>query len=231
MADIQVVADAADIRVFESVYRSTHWINCLVGYKFYVDLDPVSPNPDDDLWYVKTTDGGETWGTDTQVNTTLNGRSVEIAACWPDWATPGDTGTKIHVAWWHINPGVNQSKRLRYRALDTAGDTLGTDVLITDEAQLAFEFVVGITKARGGNLLIGAVIVGDKPGPPNAHIRQYHFFRSVDGGTTWVARTAATWGAIVVLGGRKAAGSDDVGVGALPMAPGDAADNQDIYLF
>lgn len=85
---------AAEITIDSSVNASNEsqkgrtlvWTSQTTGYFFYVD------NSTNDLVYVKTTNGGRTWGSIV----TVNSGSVSKVSVWYDKWTTGDNGTKIH---------------------------------------------------------------------------------------------------------------------------------------
>src|SRR5688572_2346849 len=84
------------------------------GYGFFLDSTG--------LRYSKTSDGGQTWGSATTV-VSLPNIDNSCFGIWFDRWTSGDSGTKIHCA------ATNwDNDTLRYRALNTSGDTLGTEV-------------------------------------------------------------------------------------------------------
>ena len=129
---------------------------------------------DFDLYYNKSTDKGATWGTAVKVDTTVN-PTTSYYSIWADWWTPGDTGTKIHISW---NDGVS----IRYRALDTSDDSLGTQVTVFagTSSVNAIGTLVDICKTVGGNIHIhGTIDAGDE---------RFHY-RSTDGGGSFGSLT------------------------------------------
>lgn len=92
-----------------------------------------------------------------------------------------------------------------YRSLDLATDSLGTETTISTltSASLATSTCISITRARGGNILCGFDADGGT---------ETGFFRSTDAGATWGSRSNL-----------NEATSD-----YYLLAPGFAADNQDI---
>jgi len=123
---------------------------------------------------------------------------------WYDRWTPGNTGTKIHVAYQDA-----AFHDIFYRGLDTSDDSLGTERTVF--AGASFETgnwntaVIDITKARGGNLYIG--FWGDSAG-------EYGFYRSTDGGATWTSRADV---------------ADGNAVDGILLMPGNETDEDDIW--
>ncbi|KKN86825.1 hypothetical protein LCGC14_0263840 [marine sediment metagenome] len=137
-----------------------------IGYFFYPnDNVPI------EIRYVKTLNGGDTWGAPVLVSTA--GLIANLAfSSWYDRWTPGDTGTKIHLAFHQDN-----SAKMVYRSLDTADDSLSAAVNITAAVLSDPPANISITKSRGGELAViwnssSAVIKSD-------------FFISDDDGATW----------------------------------------------
>ncbi len=156
-------------------------------YRFFVA-------PDFSLYWIKSTDGGFTWSLPIVVR---NGVTDQIAVWFDQW-TPGDAGTKIHLAYIE-----NVTDDVHYRNIDTASDSLSTDTIILAGASAVkgVDEDVTIAKMRGGNLLCMACI--------DAGV-EIVTARSTDGGGTWAARTNAVETNDWML-----------------LAPGFAADNQD----
>jgi hypothetical protein len=141
-----------------------------VGYQFFID------GADSDFFYLKTTDGGATWGGPVEIDTDTTIACLAFDVWYDQW-TPGDSGTKIHIAWMQSDiDGIN------YRALDTNGDSLGSQVLAFDGATTATGSGVhcSIAKMRGGNLYIVTQIDAGA---------EFALVRSTDGGANWGART------------------------------------------
>lgn len=202
MADVQITPAGEDNRVGAQGVAITVWTTTLVGYVFYHNYDTNARNS---LWYVKTTDGGQTWGGATQVNDEAAALNRATAfSIWYDQWTPGDTGALIHIAWTDAN-GANTI--VKYKNLDTTDDTLSTQVNVaTGLTSSATTDKVGLTKARGGNLYVLRRF--------NQAVTSQPLYRSVDAGDTWTSRTAPT----------------EQNPAREPwLIPGNEADNQDIY--
>jgi hypothetical protein len=154
------------------------------------------------LYWAKSTDGGFTWSDDSlftslvKVLGTNSGYSV-----WYDKWTPGNTGTIIHIAYFEQN-----GDDVFYRSLDTATDTMGSEITIFAGGSSAApnNTCISITRAIGGNLYCGFDIDGGT---------ETGFYRSVDAGANWTSRTDVN----------EAANTD-----YYLLAPGFAADTQDI---
>jgi len=159
-------------------------------YIFYVE------NSGSFVW-AKSTDGGITWNDPGVV---LSGVVVQNFTVWPDIWTPGNAGTLIHLAYIE-----NTNDTVFYRALDTSGDTLGTETTIEaiTSAGAPASACIALTRAIGGNLYC----LYDTDGGT-----EIGFARSTDVGATWDNTRADT------------AETADYYL----LAPGFAADNQDI---
>lgn len=136
---------------------------------------------DNSIYWMKSSNGGFTW-TDATLVKTLGGTASGYAVWYDKW-TPGNTGTKIHIAYFdQINDDVS------YRYLDTNGDSLGTEVTVFAGASsaAASSTCISITRAIGGNLYIAFDMdAGTETG----------FYRSIDDGGSWEARTDVNEGA------------------------------------
>ena len=170
------VAPAADINIQNGTgTRISHsprtlvFTSSTVGYFFTNNTNVIG--------YIKTTDGGSTWGSLVDVigGATANSISADI---WYDRWTPGDTGTMIHC--WSVS---DDTDNVYYRSLDTSSDTLGTLITLFDGATAVIgrgNFVSG-TKARSGYLYAAFDIdAGAEKG----------FYRSTDGGANWSSLSA-----------------------------------------
>lgn len=143
----------------------------LTGYCFHLDAAGV-------FAYRKTTDGGLTWS----ITTTISSATTHVAFdTWADWATPGDTGTLIHC--WYFD---TTNDIVRWRTLDTATDTLGTErAAFTGASAVAGRgaFCSG-TKTRSGYLYVAFDIDAGA---------EHGIVRSTDNGTSWSSNLAATF--------------------------------------
>ena len=116
-------------------------MSATTGYQFFIG------NADSDFYYRKSTDSGASWAAAVSID-------VEVVVgfdVWFDKWTPGDTGTKIHMAWFG-----STADDVWYRTLDTNGDTLGTERVVT--ALLSAVADSGshcsVTKARSGLIYV-----------------------------------------------------------------------------
>lgn len=172
MADIQVspVADNTTDTP-SSGARTIVWTTSLIGYAFYARSNVGT---DGSIYYVKTTNGGQTWGSSTKVNSTTEAATAtERFSIWYDQWTPGISTTKIHLTWWDAVAGES-----RYRALDTTNDSLGTEVIILASG-VGPTHVPTIVRARGSNLYQWETATASR-----------FLRRSVDDGANWTARAA-----------------------------------------
>jgi len=165
MADALVIDNDVTAGALNKSDRTQAFTSPSVGYQFIV-LGGAQ-----DLVYRKTADGGATWGSDVAV---LAGETVSQVSIWYDKWASGGTGTRIHIAYCEDN-GHN----VNYNYLDTASDTLGTEVEVFDGASVTAEDFCSIAKMRGGNIVIAFDIdQGTETG----------FYRSTDNGATFGAR-------------------------------------------
>lgn len=172
MADVSV--DAGISQSTARGCRALVFTTDQIGYFFFIDGDGV-------FGYCKTTDGGATWG--AQVNVDGAGAATTCAFdVWFDkWTSPTDTGTLIHTWWFDTTNDI-----VRWRTLDTNGDTLGTvRTVFTGASAVAGRgcFVSGC-KTQSGYLYAAYDL--DAGAERGLH-------RSTDNGTTWVANLSTTF--------------------------------------
>mgnify|MGYP001605984353 CR=1 FL=1 len=216
MADIQVSPVADNVSATgSSGSRVDVWTTHLIGYSFYVRSN-VGANGS--IYYVKTTDGGETWSSSTKVNsTTEEANATNQWSVYYDQWTPGITTTLIHIAWLErISNAFGYLAPTKYRALQTSDDSLGTEVqLFTSDCSsgLCGSASSGespsMVRARGGNLYLW-----HRAGPGVAD--QWRFYRSVDSGATWTERAKRPGTATVIQP---------------KLLPGGESDSNDILLI
>src|SRR4029450_433324 len=109
MADVSI--DASVSTSTARGMRSVVFTTASIGYWFYIDSNGT-------FSYSKTSDGGATWGAAVAISAQTTDIAFDV---WFDKWTPGDSGTLIHT--WCFDTGVDD---IRYRTLDTNGDSLGT---------------------------------------------------------------------------------------------------------
>lgn len=164
MAD--VVVEAAMLNAQARGPRALVFVNSEVGYMFGI-------NGDADLDYMKTTNGGATWGTAVDIFT----GTVSAFDVWYDQWTPGDTGRNIHIA--YIEDGTDDVAYVRFNTTNDAQD-VEVDIIALTSTVPARGVFCSITKARGGNLLCAFDIdAGAEKG----------MYKSTDSGATWSAMT------------------------------------------
>ena len=200
MADVTIEA-ASGAPHGRALRGGVFWTSPTVGYVIYL-------TPGDDLVYRKTADGGANWAA-AQVVAAAAACQALSYDCWADWQTPGDAGTKIHIA--YISEDLDQ---IRYVYLDTSDDSVGGDDLI-EACQGTGAFVattgygvtmVSISKTRGGNLVVA--------------------FEYRDSGSTffssfYTSPDADTW--------TSKASPYEVLTDCCLLFPGNEADNQDVW--
>lgn len=166
MADINI--DAAAINLNRRGMRQLVFVSANIGYFFFIDGD-------NDFYYKKTTNGGQTWGSLVAVSGSDTLTAFDV---WYDQWTPGDTGRMIHI--WYFGTATNDD--VLYRNLNTTNDSLlsAVTVFLGSTAVSGRGTFVSGTKARGGNLYCNFNIDA---------FAETGFYRSVDNGTTWATRT------------------------------------------
>lgn len=174
------------------------WTSTLVGYAFSGHAS--------DMYYSKTTDGGATWAAAVQLvaSGAFRGGSV-----WFDKWTPGDVGTKIHVAWFE-----STGSDVHYINLDTASDTISSATTVFNGASASgasagfTNTACFIAKSKGGNIYVGYDIDNGT---------EVGFNKSTDGGANWSAALASPFEGV----------TDDTYI----LFPGNVADPQDMWLI
>lgn len=100
--------------------------------------------------YRKSTDGGVSWGSPVSINTSTSGG---LSIWFDKWS--GLSSGYIHVAYWN---GAG-TPYLYYRTVNTASsDALSTEKLIQSFTSQEDEGHITITRTRGGNVLLKAMI-------------------------------------------------------------------------
>lgn len=165
MADVSI--DASIVDATARGLRSVVFTSASVGYWFFIDGDS-------DFFYLKTTDGGASWGGPVEIDTDTAITCLAFDVWYDQW-TPGDSGTKIHIVWF-----TSDNDDAVYRALDTNGDTLGTqvNVFVGATAVSGAGNCISVTKTRSGYLYCAFDL--DAGAERGLH-------RSTDGGATWSA--------------------------------------------
>lgn len=126
--------------------------NDQTGYAFFADADTVAAG-DGGCAYKKTTNGGTSWASFTQVDSQTDCFNITV---WYDQWTPGDnSGTYIHIV--TIDSGADD---LWYTRLNTSDDSLSTTFSITTDVANTFNTGAGgskppITKGTDGDLYVG----------------------------------------------------------------------------
>ncbi len=170
MADVTISPTVFNAHL-RSVRAGPIWVNTNIAYIFYKGSAASGLQ----LVYVKTTDGGVTWGDEVDINSD----SPERISVWYDQWTPGNAGTLIHMTYCEVD-----DDNVYYRSLDTFDDTLSSEVTVFtgstfDSTSSWAVATVDIVRARGGNLYIG--FWGDGAG-------EFGFYRSTDDGDNWTSR-------------------------------------------
>ena len=182
---IEITVDATILDATDEYNPSPSivYTSSLNGYSFYIDATSQ------DLAYSKTTNGGNTWGAATVIDTTLAGWTS--VAIWYDQWTPGDaTGTKIHIA---ASDDTVNSAAIYYTYLDTSTDTLKGSVVSAVSGTTMTEAAVGvpsITKGTGGALFISGNFTTTAGGKVS---------KCTDGtGDSWSDVTPSSWSTVAI---------------------------------
>lgn len=127
-------------------------------YVFYVDSGV-------DLFYIKSTDGGFTWGAPVVVRT---GTLVAHSVFYSRWS--GVASDIVHIAYTDANT-------IFYRSLDISSDTLGTEQTVFSGVSSASNGALTIWRSRGTNTIrvAGSIDAGAEDGA----------WSSTDSGATW----------------------------------------------
>jgi hypothetical protein len=167
------------------------------GHHYTVFIDAA----DNDIKFTKSTDGGLSWATPTGIATSITG--THLAVCFDRYC--GYADDFIHVV--YCDSAVHDD--VRYRSIDTGNsDTLSGETTVAAlGSAVASNGGLSITRARGGNLYVKAIIDAAAEGG---------FFRSVDEGANWTARTDS-----------EAMAASDYWI----LLPGWASDDDDIMMF
>ena len=169
---VDVVISSTNVTLSQGASpRQLVWISDSIGYTFYVRTTPTQR-----VVYRKTVDKGLTWGSEIIIDdVTPMDNTVSI---WHDRDTSGDTGTLIHIVMARFN-----TFQMRYINLDTATDVFGAPVVV-DSVGVGTTVSHSITKTVDGTLFISQ-------NGGNSAGMDVNFWRSIDGGASWVARSVA----------------------------------------
>ena len=173
--DTQIEDDCKSLDYIAIKNGGIYWTSNEIGYIFYVDQGSNG------LVYRKTINGGTSWSGSTEIDD-FDHMAVTT---WADWNTPGDSGTKIHVA----SISAAAIDKLYYQYLDTYDDTYTstitvealTDVNGTPDQRY---HSASITKTKGSTLAYAYRAYND------GVTDNYGFETSIDGGNTWLTKTS-----------------------------------------
>ncbi len=150
------------------------FISDQVGYAFFVD------DVADNVAYKKTADGGASWGSAVALSGDMGtDKNWANLAVWYDQWTPGDSGTKIHIAAAEV-----ATDDIWYNWLDTNGDTMRLDsieVFLQTTYTVASDGGPSITKSTDGYLFV--IGFGDGTG---------YIYKSTNSGDNWTDTAITT---------------------------------------
>jgi hypothetical protein len=109
----------------------------------------IFPDAGGAIQYTKSTNYGLTWSVAVSIKASVVVRGYSV---WFDKWTPSDTGTVIHIAYME-----STNHDVFYRALDTASDTLGTEITVFAGASAGTgaDICISVTKSKAGRILVG----------------------------------------------------------------------------
>ncbi len=174
MVDITIETDVKDGQQFQGLRLGIIWKDDGgTGFVFYLHTTGS-------LEIRKTTDGGDTWA---DLATVSASNIKDYSARAEDES--GITSTRILIAY------IDETNaKVAFRALDMADDTLSVEVDVATGLDVApgndwRDHCIDVVRTRGLNLYIPFTTDRD------AGANRDGFYRSVDGGATWAARSTA----------------------------------------
>ncbi len=125
----------------------------------------------DEIYYKRSTDGGNTWGTDTRLTT------ADSSSAYPSMSV---VGSVVHIVWRDSRFPVNE---IYYRHSTDAGLTWGPETRLTNDPANSYSASVS---ASGNNVHVAWEDNRDGNGV------EIYYKRSTDGGNTWGTDTRLT---------------------------------------
>lgn len=130
-----------------------------------------------DVEYSRTANAGSSWAESNLISGETFGQ-VRSLACWPDFQTPGDTGTLVHAVRYGEDAGGNSS--IKYCTYDIDADSVGTVRTIESGTSLSGaidnECFIAFTKTTSGDLIAAW---------RNSDNSSRDSYKSTNGGTSW----------------------------------------------
>jgi hypothetical protein len=162
-----IIIDDSVSSITTTAFRNQVWKDASNGYQFFINSDGA-------FRYLKSTDGGGTWGSPVAVGIISTNLAYDV---WYDRWTPGDSGNIIHIAFFD-----SSNDNVYYKSLDVSTDTISSETTVFDGSTALTDLGThcSITKAVGGNLyIVFDLDAGAETG----------FYRSTDSGSSWTSRS------------------------------------------
>lgn len=175
MADVTVYGDASAGTNIANWLQGPYWVSPSTGYIF------LSGPSDYDVHCYKTSDSGASWSEADAADcpTSTSGYNLLAGfASWFDQETPGDSGTKIHLA--YVDDDNATYSNVKYVYFDTSTDQWSSPVTVRtgEDSATDWQKWLALTKSVGGVLFIAG----------HTNSGTVYMYRSTDG-SSWSLKT------------------------------------------